>query len=95
MESLCLLSLPSTSTSTICCSCSSSSLDPLMLVCQLCGRQQHAACYRILEEDSLPDRHYCVSCSQEEDRPCTDPRLLKIVGKQDPGVVAGTCLYRR
>ena len=91
LESPRLLALPSA----VRCSCSSSSLDPLMLVCRVCGQQQHAACYRILQEDGLRDRHCCVACCQGEDRPCTDPRLLKMSGKQEPGQVAMTCLYRR
>ena len=89
LESMSLLQLPSVS-----CSCSNPSLDPLMLLCQTCGQQQHAACYRILQEDGLPDIHYCVACSQE-DRPCTDPRLLKMCRKQDARLIAMTCLYRR
>ena len=39
--------------------------------------------------------HYCIACCHE-DRPCTDPRLLKMSRKQQaPGALANTCLYRR
>jgi hypothetical protein len=75
------------------CTCGNNHPDLLMLVCCFCSRAQHAACYRILEEAKLPAKHCCVQCSQEEeDRVCTDPKLVKIWAKPE---VALTCLYRR
>ena len=91
VESMSLLQPPSA----VSCTCANTSRDPLMLLCQSCGQEQHAACYRILEEDRIPALHYCGPCSQEEGRPCTDSRLLKMLERQSPEVVAVTCLYRR
>jgi hypothetical protein len=81
--------------SAVSCTCANTSRDPLMLLCRSCDLEQHAACYRILEQDRIPALHYCGSCSQKEGRPCTDRRLIKMVERQPLEVVAMTCLYRR
>ena len=75
------------------CSCNNSLTDPLMLSCSYCSMLQHAACYRILDEDKIPNTHCCVQCSQEgEDRVCTDTKLVTMAAKQD---VTATCFFRR
>jgi hypothetical protein len=76
------------------CICENVKPDPLMLECGHCGREEHAACYRILQEDQLPARHCCAPCGQEEGRACTDPKTARMV-KNHQGNAAPTCLFRR
>jgi len=79
---------------TISCTCKNSTLDTLMLMCQYCNKQQHAACYRLTELAMLPVVHCCVDCSKNEhvDMVCTDTKLVKMSSK--PAVVL-TCIFRR
>ena len=77
----------------ISCVCENSTLDTLMLTCSGCLKSQHGACYRILSVDDAPVKHICVKCA-EDNRPCTDIRLLKMIAK-DPKLTIATCLYRR
>jgi hypothetical protein len=76
------------------CICENVKPDPLMLKCDHCGREEHAACYRILQEDHLPARHCCAPCGQEEGRACTDPKTGKMF-KNHQRNSAPTCLFRR
>ena len=74
------------------CLCNNTHPDPIMLVCQYCSYQQHAACYRIISVDNIPTKHCCVGCSNKHGVPCTDVKLEKM--SSNP-VVAHTCLFRR
>jgi hypothetical protein len=76
------------------CICENAKPDPLMLECGYCGRLEHAACYRILQEDKLPARHCCVRCGQDEGRDCTDPKTARMVEKHQRSA-APTFLFRR
>ena len=70
-------------------------MDPVMARCGHCGGLEHAACYRILEQERLPELHCCLRCSQEvEGRTCTDARMARMVAKKPDGVAA-TLLFRR
>ena len=64
------------------------------MTCRYCSTQQHAACYRITEEERVPTVHCCVDCSIESQgsRKCTDTKLVKMSTK--PAVVL-TCIFRR
>ena len=77
------------------CVCGNTTVDPLMLRCDGCQTQQHGACYRVISEETKPAVHICVRCSQKDSRPCTDPKLVTMLEKSGPGIVATTCLYRR
>ena len=77
------------------CVCNSLARDPLMLKCIHCGVEEHASCYRIVEQSEAPAQHCCLSCSgATEDMVCTDPKLLKIAAKK-PEMVVSTCTFRR
>merc|ERR1719430_207848 len=78
----------------ISCTCKNTMPDPLMMLCSYCSTQQHAACYRVMEEDKVPAVHCCVECSKESQssRVCTDSKLVKMSTK--PAVVL-TCIFRR
>ena len=77
------------------CVCGSSTMDPMMVRCQHCGGLEHAACYRILEREQLPEHHCCFRCSQEvEGSTCTDAKLARMIAKK-PEVMASTFLFRR
>merc|ERR1719312_1233166 len=80
--------------SIISCVCKNSMPDTLMLICTYCNKQQHAACYRIIEEEMIPTTHCCVECSKDSKTKmvCTDSRLVKMSTK--PAVVL-TCIFRR
>ena len=77
----------------ISCICKNSTSDPLMLTCSGCNKSQHGACYRILSAEDIPNKHICVKCANDN-RPCTDQRLMKMIAK-DPELTTATCLYRR
>jgi len=77
----------------ISCVCGNTTPDPLMLTCAGCSKAQHGACYRILSPEDVPAKHWCVQCA-DDSRPCTDPKLMKMIAK-DPSSTANTCLYRR
>ena len=64
-----------------------------MITCFGCNKAQHGACYRILSAEDVPAKHICVNCA-EDNRPCTDQRLIKMIAK-DPSLTTATCLYRR
>jgi len=66
--------------------------DDIMLTCQHCNTRQHGACYRITSKEMTPSSHFCVPCSNDDSRPCTDPKLVKM---SERGNVATTCLFRR
>ena len=69
----------------ISCSCGSQQQDAHMLLCELCGLEQHPSCYKILPGDPLPFVHCCLPCSlQEEGRVCTDVKLVKIANESIP-----------
>jgi len=80
--------------SNIRCSCKNTSIDLLMLTCSECSKKQHAACYRKVTEDSLSTTHLCVDCSTAE-KPCTDPKMVKMRQSGGEERLALTCLYRR
>ena len=77
----------------ISCVCENSTQDDLMITCSGCNKTQHGACYRILSTEDAPAKHTCVKCA-EDNRPCTDQKLLKMIAK-DPELTTATCLYRR
>ena len=77
----------------ISCVCENSTLDTLMITCSGCRKSHHGACYRILSADDAPAKHICVKCA-EDNKPCTDDKLLKMIAKS-PELTAATCLYRR
>lgn len=77
----------------ISCVCENSTQDELMITCSGCNKSQHGACYRILSAEDAPAKHICVKCA-EDNRPCTDQRLLKMIAK-DAELTAATCLFRR
>jgi len=77
----------------ISCVCENSTTEDLMITCFGCNKAQHGACYRILSAEDVPAKHICVNCA-EDNRPCTDQRLIKMIAK-DPSLTTATCLYRR
>ena len=83
----------SSSPLTILCICKNSVPDDVMLTCQHCNKRQHGACYRILSKEMIPSPHFCLTCSNDDTRPCTDPKLVKM--KEKGGNVGNTCLFRR
>jgi len=76
------------------CSCKNTSIDLLMLTCSECSKKQHAACYRKVTEESLSATHLCVDCSTAE-KPCTDPKMVRMRLSGGEERLALTCLYRR
>ena len=83
----------SSSPPTISCICQNIVPDDLMLTCQHCNMRQHGACYRILSKEMIPSPHFCLDCSNDDTRPCTDPKLVKM--KEKGGNIGPTCLFRR
>ena len=77
------------------CVCGNTTVDQLMLRCEECQTQQHGACYRVISEETKPAVHICACCSLKDSRPCTDSKLVTMLEKSGPGIVATTCLYRR
>ena len=76
------------------CACQTTSRDYLMLLCSICNTFQHAACYRILSAEKVPERHVCWDCSKKNpELPCTDAKMKQFLGKEQ--LVRGTCVYRR
>ena len=74
--------------------CGNKSPDPLMLTCAGCYKAQHGACYRILSPEDVPAKHWCVDCA-DDSRPCTDPKLMKMIAKDQGQKIQNTCLFRR
>merc|ERR1719318_1346867 len=80
----------------ISCSCGSQQKDVHMLLCELCGLEQHPSCYKILPGDPLPFVHCCLPCSlQEEGRVCTDVKLVKIDNEKGMRLATNTMMFRR
>ena len=75
------------------CICQSETLDKIMIKCDNCKLQQHGACYRITDNNQIPDQHYCINCC-DDTRPCTDPKLVKM-NETSPAGLRATCLFRR
>ena len=53
----------------------------IMLECDHCHLWQHAACYRIQDQDQVPALHCCRACSQRGIGACTDPKQARLVEK--------------
>ena len=67
-----------------------------MLECAICHTYQHGACYRILFEPNIPEKHVCALCSNEDEkRVCTDRKLAKHFKNSSPKAISATCLFRR
>ncbi|KAL0884257.1 hypothetical protein ABMA27_016247 [Loxostege sticticalis] len=65
----------------------------LLLTCQYCNTQQHAACFGLVSEDfPRAATHCCTTCSDEDpSRLPTDPRLVALSAKKRECL----CIFRR
>ncbi|XP_049860557.1 uncharacterized protein LOC126354734 [Schistocerca gregaria] len=64
----------------------------LIILCSLCHRWQHGACYRIVREENVPPRFCCFFCNSEETgNICYDQTLIRMDEEQRKEV----CLYRK
>ncbi|XP_076035847.1 uncharacterized protein LOC143021908 isoform X2 [Oratosquilla oratoria] len=72
------------------CPCGVNIDDDLMILCDVCGYWQHAACFAVVDEEVAPEKHVCQECAPTP-HICTDPRLCS----SDFNLVQATCLYRR
>ncbi|XP_028173716.1 uncharacterized protein LOC114362485 [Ostrinia furnacalis] len=65
----------------------------LLLTCQYCNTQQHAACFGLMSEDfPRAATHCCTACSDEDPtRIPTDPRLVALSAKKRECL----CIFRR
>merc|ERR1719481_2243438 len=61
---------------TVDCVCLLNNSAGQLLVCSICGKSSHGACYRVLDDD-IPT-HHCLDCSSSNDLTCTDPKLPKM-----------------
>nr|CDS25851.1 HORMA domain containing protein 2 [Hymenolepis microstoma] len=48
----------------VCCPCGVNSDDGVMILCDGCGKWQHAVCFRIIDDDDIPQSHLCNSCAK-------------------------------
>ena len=74
------------------CACGIKKDGGLMVKCTFCNKWQHGACYGLLNQTDVPPIHVCELCHKpEEQRQCTDPKLLTLSIQQRQEI----CLYRR
>jgi len=59
----------------------------MLIMCVTCERWSHALCYKIMDSDTVPETHVCVTCPGR----CTDPTLSKL----DKITAQATALWRR
>ncbi|CAH8611715.1 unnamed protein product [Heterobilharzia americana] len=78
------------------CPCDVNKDDGIMVLCDGCGKWQHAVCFRILEERDAPTSHICEICANSK------PELLQTGGITDETIQKLTvearktiCLFRR
>ncbi|CAH8864201.1 unnamed protein product [Trichobilharzia szidati] len=78
------------------CPCGVNKDDGVMILCDGCGRWQHAICFRISEEYNVPVSHVCEICAKHK------PELLQNGGTTDETIQnmtedarKATCLFRR
>ncbi|VUZ55568.1 unnamed protein product [Hymenolepis diminuta] len=80
----------------VCCPCGVNSDDGVMILCDGCGKWQHAVCFRIIDDDDIPQSHLCNSCAKNkvdliESGSKVDPTLTNLSEEQ----AKSTCLLRR
>ncbi|KAM3178989.1 hypothetical protein ACTXT7_001496 [Hymenolepis weldensis] len=78
------------------CPCGINSDDGVMILCDGCGKWQHAVCFRIIDDDDIPQSHLCNSCAKNkvdliESGSKVDPTLTNLSEEQ----AKYTCLFRR
>ncbi|CAH8611635.1 unnamed protein product [Heterobilharzia americana] len=78
------------------CPCGANEDDGIMVLCDGCGKWQHAVCFQILEERDAPTSHICEICATLK------PELLQTGGITDETIQKLTvearktiCLFRR
>ncbi|XP_050690732.1 uncharacterized protein LOC126982597 [Eriocheir sinensis] len=70
------------------CPCGVSCDHGLMILCDICQKWQHGACFNVLEDSEVKTSHVCEECASPG-HPCTDPTL-----PQQPELMS-YCLFRR
>lgn len=48
------------------CICGSSIEDGMLVMCVACEKWSHGLCYRILDNDAVPETHICAKCPGEQ-----------------------------